>query len=743
MLAATMMFGICACGNNGTTGPIGTTVDPSTGGTTADPSIGGTTSTTVNSFLVPDSNGFDSKNIVLQFGAVSDVHVARNAAAQGRVQSALEQLKDAALLYTDKGLDAIVVAGDLTDDYSSNEDVKANEIKKLKTAYENVFGTTPSVPMIYGLGNHDHDFERNGGAGSNLATFINVMGNKEVHTKYDVECSDSAHGSRHSVIGNYHFLFLEPITYGCTGADDTGAKYYAETKAWLDAELKAITEANPNNYVFVVTHPMIYGTVYGSDLLTSGIYWYTKDITDILSKYPQVVTFGGHLHFPLNDERSIMQTAFTSLGCGSVQYMAIEQGNYYGMANPGATTMPDNGSVSSGYLVQVDASGNVRFIRMDFQHQTTIKDPFVIEAPKADKTHLDKYSKSRANTNKTPAFADNALSFKDDSADAKAEILTLTAKFLAATDDDLVHHYVLELKENGIVIESHNILSDFYLHGKVSDMKTEYELTFDEGCSRGGKYEICVTAYDSWGAASKTASIKYEPVLDITNVTIPDTYADIDFADGKATDKKGNLTVELVGGAKVESGSYKMDGVTKTLTGINIKGDGYGKVTFSKYTATNLKSLLEKGYTVELLYVNRTKTGKQDIFGGYGKEGFGLYENEGKPTFTGKLPAEEFKKVEAREKTSTDELVHVVITYSARTPVMFAIYVNGERTGFKASGNAKFSSNIFAIGANYGEGTPGASAQDLSVVDLKVYSEKFGLAQAQARYKEVLAEFKK
>lgn len=730
MLAATMMLGICACGNNGTTGPVGTTVDPSTNTT-------GTTS----SFLVPDSNGFDSKNIVLQFAAVSDVHVARNAAAQGRVQSAFEQLKEAALLYTDKGLDAIVVAGDLTDDYSSNVSVKESEVQKLKDVYAKVFGDVPSVPMLYALGNHDHDFERNGGAGADLQTFLNAMGNKDVHTKYDVECSDSAHGSRHAVIGNYHFFFVEPITYACNSGDESGAKFYEQTKAWLDAELKKLTDANPNQYIFLVMHPMVYDTVYGSDLSLSTLYWYTKDLTDMLNKYPQVVTFGGHLHFPINDERSIMQKGFTSLGCGSVQYMAIENGKYDEMSSD--TVMKDNASVSSGYLAQVDANGNVRFIRMDFQNETTIKDPFVIETPKADKSHLNKYTKDRANTNKAPVFADNALSFKDDSADAKAEILTLTAKFLAATDDDLVHHYVVELKENGIVIETRKILADFYRHGQVSDMKKEYEVTFEEGCSRGGKYEICVTAYDSWGAASKTASTKYEPVLDITNVTIPDTYADIDFADGKATDKKGNLSVELVGGAKVEAGTYKMDGVTKTLTGINVKGNGYGKVTFDKYTATNLKSLLEKGYTVELLYVNRTKTGKQDIFGGYGKEGFGLYENEGKPTFTGKLPAEAFKTVEAREKTSADELVHVVITYSARTPVMFAIYVNGERTGFKASGNAKFSSNVFAIGANYSEGTPGASAQDLSVVDLKVYSEKFGLAQAQARYKEVVAEFKK
>ena len=44
----------------------------------------------------------------------------------------------------------------------------------------------------------------------------------------------------------------------------------------------------------------------------------------LMNKYPQAVTFSGHLHFPINDERSIMQTNFTAIGCGSVSYMAIE-----------------------------------------------------------------------------------------------------------------------------------------------------------------------------------------------------------------------------------------------------------------------------------------------------------------------------------------------------------------------------------------------------------------------------------
>jgi hypothetical protein len=313
--------------------------------------------------------------------------------------------------------------------------------------------------------------------------------------------------------------------------------------------------------------------------------------------------------------------------------------------------------------------------------------------------------------------------------------------FLAGTDNDLIHHYVLEVKEKGEVVETHKILTDYYRHGKVSDMKTSYAVKIGAPLSPGGKYEAHLTAYDSWDAASNTVVAKFEPTLDTSNVTLPDPYADIDFANGTATDAKGNVTVELVGGATVAEGSFTMDGVTKTLTGLNIKGDGYAKVTFSKYTNFTFDSLLKKEYAVELLYVNRKNMGQNHIFGGYNVKGFGLYESGGVPTFTNKF-AKEFKTVAAQSATSTTDLVHVIISYSSYTSV-FAIYVNGERKAINAGGYAQLQNNTFAIGANYGEGTVSSSARDLSVVDVKVYDKQFTLAQAVVRYQNVLAEYKK
>jgi hypothetical protein len=151
-------------------------------------------------------------------------------------------------------------------------------------------------------------------------------------------------------VNGYHIITLLPVTY-------TDVTYTQATKDWLDRTLAEITSENPNAYVIVLTHPMIYDTVYGSTLgreqgSTLKDMWVTSDLTDILSKYNQVITFGGHLHFPLNDPRSIMQTAFTSVGCGSVSYMAIEDGGYENMAS--LTAMKDKFEFSQGLICQID-----------------------------------------------------------------------------------------------------------------------------------------------------------------------------------------------------------------------------------------------------------------------------------------------------------------------------------------------------------------------------------------------------
>ena len=126
-----------------------------------------------------------------------------------------------------------------------------------------------------------------------------------------------------------------------------------------------------------------------------------RELLEVLNKYPQVVAFGGHLHFPISDERSIMQDKVTNINCGAMSYMATDPGNYRHMRN--GTVMKDCTKVSTGYLVQIDKNNNVRFLRMDFFREELIKEPWVIMAPQKDGSHLLSYTKDRGSAENNPA----------------------------------------------------------------------------------------------------------------------------------------------------------------------------------------------------------------------------------------------------------------------------------------------------------------------------------------------------
>lgn len=522
LLAAAMLLAFASCGTtpaetSATTAPRQTTQTTTAETTTAETTTEATemttetttAETTTEETTTEESTTaaepatelvveFDEENIVLSFGAISDIHIGNfNAADESNLKRALEMLQAEASLHDKDGLEAIIGVGDLTDAYTADQTLKSSEITALKAVYESVFDPK-DIPFIYTVGNHDHDFVAPGNAGASLQSFITTMGNTAAHTQYDVECSDAANGSRHAVIGEYHFLFVEPITYACTGADDTGAKYQSATLEWLDGELQKITSENPDHHVFVMTHPMIYDTVYGSDLLTSGIYWYTKEITAVLEKYPQVVTFGGHLHFPLNDPRSIMQTSFTSLGCGSVNYMAIEPGGYINMGS--ATTMQDREQFSQGLLCQVDANGNLRVIRMDFYNGSTIGEDWIVPHPMENGAHLSLYTRDRGSeeNNEAPVFTNVKITLEAGTTAQKASV-----EFFAA-DDDFTHDYEVYVinKKSGKAGRTTKILTDFYHHGDPADMKQNTTQSLGS-LTIGTTYELVIIATDSWGAVTE------------------------------------------------------------------------------------------------------------------------------------------------------------------------------------------------------------------------------------------------
>lgn len=448
---------------------------------------------------------FDESKVVLSLGVVSDVHI--NTAlpvTSSKWENALNLLSAKAAGSDPDGLDGVLVAGDMID--YPNEDF----IAEFKRVYESVLDPV-KVPLIYTVGNHDvPDYRWNETMVSDAGYIVKALGDNYFLNDVDKEAFEGLE-CRHCVVGDYNILSVTP--------DGTSPITYSpEALEWLDAKLSAITSKKPSRYVIVITHPMLYDTVYGSLLgEADGIwksylpgYWATRELPEILSKYPQAVAFGGHLHFPLNDPRSVWQGDFTALGCGSVRYMALEAGGYENMA--GQTTMKDKDEFSQGNLVQFDSKGNMRIFRMDFFNNEVIGEPLFMPRPSKDKKHLEAYSfPLRQEANEPPALTSLNASYVAPPASRKKDSPgVVTVSFLSGSDDEFIHHYVVELSSGGEVIATKRILADFYKYPSPAMMKTSWEVSFvlEE------KPQDCVVslmAFDSWDASSET--LKKEVVI--------------------------------------------------------------------------------------------------------------------------------------------------------------------------------------------------------------------------------------
>lgn len=433
---------------------------------------------------------FDESKIALSLAAISDVHIEGSSDAYAnKFTSALNQLKVKAAESDANGIDGVMVVGDLI------QRAEITMAQNFKALYEDVFKPT-EVPMIYTIGNHDMNpkYDWTPSTVAQSVAMSNTFGDEYFKTDIDNTMRNN-YEARHCVIGGYHILAVTPN-------GDQPITYSPNVITWLDQQLDAITKTNPNRYVIVLTHPMIYNTIYGSLLGEDGgvwtstlpNYWATRVLTGVLEKYPQVVSFHGHLHFPINDPRSLWQGKWTALGCGSTRYMAIEPAGWEGISST-PTVMNDANNFSQGYLVQFDVNGNMRIVKMDFFNNGTIGEPYVMQYPDAAGANLAKYNNvTRKAANQAPTMS--TIETKD-----VKESETASVTFAAGKDDEFVHHYVVTLSKAGNVVATKKILADFYLHPKTSEMKSSWTVDFGT-LSESGQYTVSVVAVDSWDAES-------------------------------------------------------------------------------------------------------------------------------------------------------------------------------------------------------------------------------------------------
>lgn len=645
---------------------------------------------------------FDSSNIVLSFGAVSDVHLDPNDAfSVTKYENALNILMDR----TKGELDVMTIAGDMSQNsYRPAIPRKIIELNKKCLSDDTEF--------FFVTGNHDAS--STDGYSADLTSMFEEMAE---YLDCDLPSSQHERGNRHAIINGYHFIGVNMLDYW----NSQDAMFMDEDLEWLDRELAAARSDAPGKPIFLYTHAAVYGTTYGSTEYT-GSYWGSKKIYDHLKDYPEVVNFSGHVHWPVHDNRSIYQKDFTSLNCGEIYYMAIDG------AQTGLTSEQTK-QLANGYLVQVDINNNIKLTRLDFMTNKVIKDPFYISAPDMkNKTHLLRYNPEYLKLfNKAPEFAKGSK-ITTSLSDSKMNVT-----FPAADDDDMVNNYLIEVKS---IPSGHftfeRWFSDFYLYSKPSEYPDSYTRTVSVNMGTDIDYEVKVYAEDSLECLS-------EPIV-YNTLTTPDEIINsvggdlinIDFIKGETRNAVSNntQTIRVTNGEIVKvNGKYAYH-----------SGDG-SHINISATTSIN--TLTSRKFTAEVTFVPNDFDSSQYIFSCIkDTKGYAFILNEdGTLTFTINNVSSGSKTVTSSLKLEPGKVYSAVAVFSTG---LVELYINGAKEGSASvKGNASFNNSTpYVVGAKIGNGSTYTDYFDGYVYQVCLYNSSFTNQQVIDRYADVNNSFK-
>lgn len=258
---------------------------------------------TENYYGIKFEGDFDSDNVVINFAAMSDIHI--KATESNHDTYFVNYLKKAKELAggSDK-LAAVLVAGDLGDaaplkEYPRIKQFLDANLDPAKTAF---------LPAI---GNHDAYFD---GAFSGRNSFRDILGNFVYQNPVEGNTAEQiTRGNYHTVINGIHFISV----YGIDGNHD------ATDLKWLDGELKKAEKDTPNMPIVVYSHVQPKDTVIDDEDDLTESRWYSTTIGPIIEKYSNVVYFAGHSHATPDIWRNGGYVS-VGTGCGEKDMMFVQ-----------------------------------------------------------------------------------------------------------------------------------------------------------------------------------------------------------------------------------------------------------------------------------------------------------------------------------------------------------------------------------------------------------------------------------
>ena len=318
----------------------------------------------------------------LRFGVLSDIHVRENGGKDRCYGGDATYLRKALEYFRAQDVDAVMIAGDLTDGG------RASELKEIAAVWFDVFPEGCGVEKLFVSGNHD---------------WWGMKGVARMKALWEESWREPYESLWHKTVKGYHFLGQHWENYEpCTGAPFDGLG------PWLERNGDLVRGRRP---FFYVQHPHPKDTCFGEHAWGHD----AGNVTAALSAFPNAVAFSGHSHNSHLDERSIWQGSFTSVNTASLRYGGCPDNSVSGRGcenglKGDGKLMPryDSFSTKSGLLVVV-SDREIVYSRRDFQHDRPLGPDWVQPLP-AIENRVFGFAE-RAGKERPPEFAPEAKVF--------------------------------------------------------------------------------------------------------------------------------------------------------------------------------------------------------------------------------------------------------------------------------------------------------------------------------------------
>jgi hypothetical protein len=311
---------------------------------------------------------------------------------------------------------------------------------------------------------------------------------------------------------------------------------YSHISSWAEQRIQYAIAEDPGKPVFVFFHHPLRYSFYVSDE------WYGSGLgngnSSFLSKYPQVVSFSGHIHSPNNEPRSIWQDGgFTAVNTVTTYYFELERGFAGNNINAtGTSTMAKgDGIAEQGLVVEVEDSV-VKIKNFDFASNEWIDQTWTFDVTK----ELPYTTAKRAAKAQKPMF-DGSAKINISNKQATEVTVTFDVASLPKASEvgEIIHHYRYTIRnhETGALVRTFNQWSDFMFLPK-----RETYTQIIGGLMHSTEYELSIEAVGSFGLVNSSDPLRSEPIKTVfaTAVTSAGLSAAIAQAETRIENLKAN-----------------------------------------------------------------------------------------------------------------------------------------------------------------------------------------------------------